>query len=98
MAIGATATMTQSAVNQQIAQDAIYQRQYYDWLKKKYAEYNANLSTATQQSALGFSAAADQNQIDVFIGDLQRQITLFEGGTPSVSTITNDLGVVLGLS
>lgn len=99
MAIGNTATqMTQTAVNAQIAADASYMRGFYDWCKRKYAEYNANLSTAAQQTAAGFTASGDQNQIDVFIADLNRLIQLFEGGAPSTSTITNDLGVVLGIS
>lgn len=99
MAIGNTATqMTQAAINAQLAADAQFQRNYYDWLKRKFAEYNANLSTAAQQSAAGFTAAGDQNQINVFIADLNRQIQLFEGTVPTASTITNDLGVVLGVS
>ena len=97
MALGNTATMTTASVNAQLAADAAFQRQYYDWLKRKFAEYNANLSTAAQQQAAGFSAAADQNQIDVFLGDLNRQIILFEGGAPTTSTITNDLAVILGI-
>ena len=97
MALGNTATMTTASVNAQLAADAAFQRQYYDWLKRKFAEYNANLSTAAQQQAAGFSAAADQNQIDVFLADLNRQILLFEGGAPTASTITNDLAVILGI-
>lgn len=98
MAIGNTATqMTQTAVNAQIAADASYMRGFYDWTKRKFAEYNANLSTAAQQTAAGFTASGDQNQINVFIADLNRVIALFEGGTPTVSNIVNDLGVVLGI-
>ena len=98
MAIGATATqLTQANVNAQIASDANYLRGVYDWTKRKFAEYNANISTTAQQSAAGFTVAADQNQISVFIADLNRIISLFEGGTPTVSNIVNDLGVVLGI-
>ena len=98
MALGNTATMTQASVNAQLAADANYQRGYYDWLKRKYSEYQANLSSAAQQQAAGFTAAGDQNQIDVFLADLVRQITLFEGGTPTASNIVNDLSVILGIS
>ena len=98
MAIGASASLTQSTVNTQITQDATYMRQFYDWVNKKYAEYNANISTVNQQSGAGFTVAADQNQISVFIADLNRIKTLFEGGTPSASNIVNDLGTVLGVS
>jgi hypothetical protein len=98
MAIGGSAGLTQSAVNQQILQDATYLRSVYDWVTKKYSEYNANLSTTNQQTGAGFSAAPDQNQINVFIADLNRVKTLFEGGTPTTSNIVNDLGTVLGIS
>lgn len=97
MALGNTATMTTASVNAQLAADAAYQRGYYDWLKRKFAEYNANLSTTTQQTNAGFTAAADQNQISVFIADLNRQIALFEGNVPTASTITNDLAVISGI-
>lgn len=98
MAIGNTVGLTAATVNAQIAADAAYQRQFYDWCKRKFAEYNANISSAAQQTAAGITAAADQNQLDVFIGDLFRIITLFEGGTPTVSNIVNDLSVISGIS
>jgi hypothetical protein len=98
MAIGNTATqLTQATVNSQIAADAQYLRGVYDWTKRKFAEYNANISTMTQQSAAGFTVAADQNQLSVFIADLNRLISLFEGGSPSASNIVNDLAIVLGI-
>jgi hypothetical protein len=97
MALGNTATMTQATVNAQIAADVAYLRGIYDWTKRKFSEYNANLSTAAQQSAAGFTQAPDQNQINVIIADLNRIVTLFEGGTPTPSNIVNDLAVVSGI-
>jgi hypothetical protein len=97
MALGNTAGLTQATVNAQIAADAAYLRGAYDWVKRKFSEYNANISTVNQQSAAGFTLAADQNQLNVFIADLNRIILLFEGGTPSVSNIVNDLAVISGI-
>jgi hypothetical protein len=98
MALGNTANLTLASINGQLASDAQFQRAYYDWLKRKFAEWNATLSTAAQQSAFGITAAADQNQVNVFIADLNRQIMLFEGAAPTQSTITNDLAQLLGIS
>jgi hypothetical protein len=97
VALGNTAQLNLASINQQLASDAQFQRSYYDWLKRKFAEWNATLSTAAQQSSFGITAAADQNQLNVFIGDLNRQILLFEGGSPSVSNIVNDLAQLLGI-
>jgi len=97
MALGNTAVLTQATCNAQFAADAAYLRGIYDWVKRKFSEYNANLSTAAQQTAAGFTASADQNQIDVLIGDFNRIITLYEGGTPTASNIVNDIAVISGI-
>jgi hypothetical protein len=98
MPLGNTATLNLASINGQLASDAQFQRAYYDWLKRKFAEWNATLSTSAQQNAFGITAAGDQNQVMVFIADLQRQIDLFEGRVPTASTITNDLAQLLGIS
>jgi len=83
MALGNTATLTLANINQQLASDAQFQRSYYDWLKRKYAEWSAVLGTTAEQTAYGITAAGDQNTMALFIGDLNRQITLMEGNTPT---------------
>ena len=96
MAVGYTANLTTKAqADAQIGADAAYMRTIYDWLKRKYAEYNGNL--VPQITAI-YTVVGDQNIANTFIADLNRLINIFEGGTQATGeNIVNDIAVCLGI-
>jgi len=98
MAVGNTALVTQDTFNAQLGVDAQYLRGVYDWLKRKSAEYTVNAGSSAILEAPPYNlTAADANTALLFMGDLNRIITLFEGGVPSASNIVDDLAALLGL-
>lgn len=101
MAVGQNVNLTNNAsVNNQLAADAANIQQFILWAQRKYNQYNANLSTTTQQQAAGFSAAGDQATITSFIGDLNRIQTWLTGGTGIAlgENVLNDMNALLGIS
>lgn len=98
MAAGNTALITRANFDQQLGVDATYLRSVYDWLKRKSAEYTVNAGSLAVLEAAPYSyVAADANAILVFQGDINRLITLFEGGVPAASNVVNDVATLLGV-
>lgn len=77
--------------------DAQQLRTFLDWVSDRYQAYNQNLSTTPQQTAAGFSVAADQNTITAFIGDLNRLKLISSNQATSATDMRFDLQAVLGI-
>ena len=103
MAIGLTATQLTGAnalanLNTQLGQDAVYMRQFCDWLKRKSAEYTVNIGSAAALQAAPYSmTSGDANAAMVLVGDLARLITYFEGTLPVASNVVNNMAAALGV-
>lgn len=81
---------------QMLQNDAQQMRTFLDWVSDRYQSYNQNLSTVAQQTAAGFSAAADQNAISAFIGDLNRLKLISSNQATSAADMRFDLTAILG--
>ena len=94
--VGNTSLLNATIANNQIAADNAYLRQFYDWLKRKYSEYNTNL-IANNNYTTFWTVAADQTTVNTWVADLNRLINIFEAGTQSVGqNIVNDMAAILG--
>lgn len=103
MGVGYTGTQLTGAnaltnLNSQLGADAVYMRQFYDWLKRKSSEYTVNVGSAANLQAAPYSmSAADANAAMVWVGDLARLITYFEGTLPVASNVVNNMAALLGV-
>lgn len=80
--------LSASAINSQIAADAIRMKNDYLWLKDRYHVWSENAGTATLLNNGGISVAADQNQILAVIAAMNLLIQMYEG-TAAASTVDN---------
>lgn len=97
MAVGNTASISASSINSQVAADAAYMYDFYKWCKKRYGQWNGNVTGALMTSLT--ISAGDQATINTVSADMNRLINIFEGGTQTVGeNIVNDCVAVMGIS
>lgn len=85
-------------INAQLGADAAYMKQFYFWLKGRYASLNQNLSAAILEAAPLNYSTNDANTIMALVGDMNRLISVFEGNNPGSFTAiaTFDVNALLG--
>lgn len=85
-------------INSQIGADAQYMKQFYFWLKGRYATWNQNVSAAILEATPLLYSTADANTIMALVGDMNRLISVFEGNNPgSFTAIAGfDVNALLG--
>lgn len=88
--------MSQANIQLMLQNDAQQLRTFIDWVGQRYQSYAQNCTTQNMTSA--GVAAADQNAILAFIGDLNRLKTLMGGTLPSDATdMKFDCAAILGI-
>lgn len=87
-----------ATINGQIGADAQYMKNFYHWLKGRYASLNQNLSAAILEAAPLNYSVNDANTIMALVGDMNRLISVFEGVNPgSFTNIAGfDVNALLG--
>lgn len=87
-----------ATINSQIGADAAYMKQFYFWLKGRYATLNQNLNTGVLEAAPLLYSVNDANTIMALVGDMNRLIMVFEGTNPGSFTAiaTFDVNALLG--
>lgn len=88
-----------ATINSQIGADGQYMKQFYFWLKGRYATWNQNVSAAILEATPLLYSTADANTIMTVIADMNRLIQMFEGTVTGASTENIagfDVNAVLG--